>query len=309
MKRIWVIGGANLDIQATSFKPLIPMDSNPGKVTYSVGGVAHNVASNLARLGCQVNFITALSEDAFSKIVINDCKESEMSLQYCQWFPDYSTSLYLAIAQPEGEMNIAVADMDILSHMDVEKIVPLLNEMDENDLVFLDTNLTVEQIDKIVINCRGRMFCDPISTPKAGKIMPFLSQIEMLKPNLLEARYLLNDKDGGYEELLDGFRKQGLETIVISMGEDGAIARNDTEAYHLNNIAGKVVNTTGAGDSFMAGYMYGQYHERSFLESLQLAMAASSITVESLKTVSDQMNEKILMERLAAVKQGKTEIL
>ena len=142
MAGIWVIGGANLDVMATSFKPLVKADSNPGKVTYSVGGVAHNVACNLAKMGCEVKFISAFSGDAFSEIVRQECIDNHIDLTYSQQFDDYSTSLYLALAEPNGEMSIAIADMDILSHLDMDKVVPLLQQMQEDDLAFIDTNLT-----------------------------------------------------------------------------------------------------------------------------------------------------------------------
>ena len=74
MREIWVIGGANVDVMAASFKPLVEHDSNPGTVSYSIGGVAHNVACNLARMGCPVHFITALADDLFSSAVMNDCR-------------------------------------------------------------------------------------------------------------------------------------------------------------------------------------------------------------------------------------------
>ncbi|MEA4820923.1 MAG: PfkB family carbohydrate kinase, partial [Erysipelotrichales bacterium] len=57
---IYVIGGANIDIQGTPFEKLKYKDSNPGIISYSFGGVARNVAENLARLGDNVNFISVL---------------------------------------------------------------------------------------------------------------------------------------------------------------------------------------------------------------------------------------------------------
>ena len=69
MKKIYVVGGANVDVLARSFNEIVPADSNPGHVSYSFGGVAHNIACNLAKMGCYVDFVTALSNDAFGKQV------------------------------------------------------------------------------------------------------------------------------------------------------------------------------------------------------------------------------------------------
>lgn len=296
MKQIWVIGGANVDIMAASFKPLIARDSNPGTVSCSIGGVAHNVACNLAKMGCPVHFITALSDDVFASMVERECLDSGIMMEHSQHISGYSTSMYLAIAQPDGDMAIAIADMDILSHLDVEAILPLLRNMNEDDLVFIDTNLTETQIRDIVTNCRGRIFCDPISTPKAGKILPYLQNIEALKPNLLEAQSMLESDTEDPLELLKGFKKKGLDTVVISMGADGIIGYDRDGACHVSSLKTEVINTTGAGDACMAGFMYGQYQDRSFTDSVRLAVAAGTIAVNSLKTVSDDMNEDRLNE-------------
>ena len=49
-----VIGGVNIDIGGHSFQPLIPADSNPGKISVSLGGVGRNIAHNLSLLGTDV---------------------------------------------------------------------------------------------------------------------------------------------------------------------------------------------------------------------------------------------------------------
>ena len=58
-----VIGGVNIDIGGRAFGPLKMKDSNPGKVTVSLGGVGRNIAHNLRLLGTEVCLLTALGED------------------------------------------------------------------------------------------------------------------------------------------------------------------------------------------------------------------------------------------------------
>ena len=297
MRKIYVVGGANVDILARSYAPIIPADSNPGHVSYSFGGVAHNIACNLAKLGCNVEFITAISEDNFGKQVQQHCIDSGIGITHCQHFKKYSTSLYLAIVQPDGDMNVAIADMEILSHLDLEKVTKVLMEADKDDIVVIDTNLTIDQIRILVQNCPCRIFADPISTTKAIKILPFLDKLYFLKPNHLEAETLSKmpcSTINGYVDNLCFFLDKGVKNIVISLGKDGIIASNGNEAYHVANVPMDILNTTGAGDSFMAGFIYGQYHGRTFLDSLYHAMAASYITLMSNETVNPLMSEKLL---------------
>ena len=61
------IGGANIDIKAKAERALVPASSNPGAVSFALGGVARNVAHNLARLDVAVALISAVGADAFGR--------------------------------------------------------------------------------------------------------------------------------------------------------------------------------------------------------------------------------------------------
>ena len=297
MRKIYVVGGANIDIIAKSEKYLIPNDSNPGHVHYSVGGVAHNVAVNLAKIGCNVSYITALSKDSFGDRIRKDCLDSGLDISNCQEIDDCGSSLYIAICEPDGEMAVAIADMEILSHLDVGKVTAILEKLDEDDIVVLDTNLYPAQLEKLTAACKGRIYVDPISTTKAQKIVPFLNRLEMVKPNLLEAEQMVGVECGtsdDYLKILEAFTKTGVNSVVISMAADGIIAARGDEKYHLSTLNIEIVNTTGAGDAFMAGYIYGQYHGLSFVESLRYAISNSCIALMSADSVNHDNSEELL---------------
>lgn len=305
MSKIYVIGGANVDISARSFNQIVDYDSNPGKVSYSFGGVAHNIARNLSNIGCKVDYITAFSNDHFGRQLVESMRNSNISIDHSQFFDDQTTSLYLAVVEPDGDMKVAIADMEILSHLDISKLEPILKSLSDDDILVLDTNLTVEQIGKLINMADCQIFVDPISTAKAVKISGYLDKVDMLKPNRLEAEILsglkLEDKDD-YLPVLNWFIEKGCGSIVISMGKDGLIGSNGNEAYHLSNTRVEIVNTTGAGDAFMAGYVYRQHHGLGFLESLKYALANSAIALISLDTVNSKNSEEMLKKYYEKVK-------
>ena len=221
MSKIYVIGGANVDISARSFNQIVDYDSNPGKVSYSFGGVAHNIARNLSNIGCKVNYITAFSNDNFGRQLVESMRNSNISIENSQFFDDQTTSLYLAVVEPNGDMKVAIADMEILSHLDISKLEPVLKSLGKDDILVLDTNLTVEQIGQLINMADCHIFVDPISTAKAVKISGYLDKLDMLKPNRLEAEILsglkLENVDD-YLPVLDWFIEKGCRNIVISMG-------------------------------------------------------------------------------------------
>lgn len=64
-----VVGGLNRDIGGIPYRPLIARDSNPGKVSISIGGVGRNIAHNMSLLDIKVSFLTALGDDEFTDVV------------------------------------------------------------------------------------------------------------------------------------------------------------------------------------------------------------------------------------------------
>ena len=299
MSKIYVIGGANVDISARSFNQIVEYDSNPGKVSYSFGGVAHNIARNLSNIGCEVNYITAFSNDNFGRQLVESMNGSNISIDHSQFFDGQTTSLYLAVVEPDGDMKVAIADMEILSHLDINRLEPVLRSLHKDDILVLDTNLTVEQIGKLIDMADCQIFVDPISTAKAVKISGYYDRIDMLKPNRLEAEILSGlkvESEEDYLPVLNWFIKKGCKSIVISMGKDGLIGSNGREAYHLSNTKVEIVNTTGAGDAFMAGFVYRQHNGLSFLNSLKYALANSAIALISLDTVNSENSPELLNE-------------
>ena len=297
MNKVFVIGGANVDISARSYEPLRDYDSNPGKVSYSFGGVAHNIAANMAGYGLPVEYITAFSTDNWGGLLQDECVNRSISIEYSQIIPDEGTSLYLAVVEPDGEMKVAIADMEILSRLDIDRLGKVLSELDRDDLLVLDTNLTEEQIGRIIELAHCRIYADPISIAKSARIMNYLDRLEMLKPNNYEAEIMsgLRLKDeNDYENMLDWFIKQGSRSIVISMGARGVIGRKGEEAFHLSNADIEIVNTTGAGDAFLAGVVYAYTKNIPFPKTAQYGLMAARATLMSPKPVNPDIANILL---------------
>jgi len=77
-----VVGGVNVDIGGRSFAPLRPEDSNPGKVSVSMGGVGRNIAHNLALMGVDVRMLTAYGDDSHGQEVAASCARAGIDLSY-----------------------------------------------------------------------------------------------------------------------------------------------------------------------------------------------------------------------------------
>ena len=96
-----VIGGANMDIGGVSDEILIDNDSNPGTTTISLGGVGRNIAHNIALLGAEVKFITALGNDMYARQIVDNCDSLGIDIKESLYAQDAATSTYLYIADQD----------------------------------------------------------------------------------------------------------------------------------------------------------------------------------------------------------------
>ena len=90
-----------------------------------------------------------------------------------------------------------------------------------------------------------------------------------------------NGRDAYIEEYLKDKVDRGMKIAVATFGEEGSLAY-DKDGYHVGHIvpAKEVVNTVGAGDSFIAGFLYGILNDRTVEECLQKGAQVASSVVE-----------------------------
>ena len=95
--RFLVIGGANADITATTTKPFVAGDSNPGTIRLTAGGVARNIAHNLALLGDEVVFLTIFGGDVFGFLTADSCRKVGINVSLCDTAPVGTRSCFFCI--------------------------------------------------------------------------------------------------------------------------------------------------------------------------------------------------------------------
>ena len=187
---IVVIGGVNMDIGAVSRGELVSRDSNPGRVATSLGGVGRNIAHNLCLLGEEVSMVTVLGQDSFAQSVRENATAIGLDLTHSAVIPGGRTGTYLFIAGPDGDMELAVNDMDIYEHITPEFLRQRMDFINHADLVVTETNLPAASLQWLCQHCAAPILADPVSTIKAPKLAPVLGKLTALKPNRMEAELL-----------------------------------------------------------------------------------------------------------------------
>ena len=120
----------------------------------------------------------------------------------------------------------------------------------------------------------------------------------LIKPNKSELEETFNVKIKNEEDIIfyaKKLQKKGAQNVLISLGGDGAfLLTDDGKTYYSNAPKGNVINTVGAGDSMIAGFIAGFYKQNNYLEALKYGIASGSATAFGKELATKQDIEKLL---------------
>lgn len=294
-----VIGGSNIDLVGFSKEKIIFEDSNPGHLKTSLGGVGRNIADNLARLDINTQLLSALGDDVQGDELIDASMKSGIDMRHVIKSKKYATSTYLSVVDDDGNMVLALSDMESINAITINYLESHHKEIVNAKAIVMDTNLKEESIQYIFEKYQNMpIYVDTVSTTKAMKILPYLGNIHTLKPNKIEAEKLLGMTIKSDEDMIkaaQGFLEQGMKQIFISNGSKSIFYGNTDGIKKIKPKPVKMINANGAGDAFMAGLVYGFMNEMEISETVKFAMVMSKFTLESKETISPMIiREKII---------------
>lgn len=298
-----VTGGVNVDIGGSAFSALVDRDSNPGRVRMSLGGVGRNIAHNLALLGANVKLFTAFGDDLYAHHITASCNELHIDIRHALRLPDENTSIYLFISGPDGDMALAVSDMEICEKLTTDFFKERQAVLDGAQLVVTDTNLPEQSLVYLAEHCTVPLFADPVSTAKAEKLRPILGKLHTLKPNRIEAELLsgvaIRDRRS-LELAADKLLETGLKRLFLSLGSDGVFVADEQERFLQPCCPATMRNATGAGDAFMATLAWAYGEDLDLHRTAQAAAAAAAIAVEGEQTINPLLSAEAVKNRISA---------
>jgi pseudouridine kinase len=293
--KVLVIGGSVIDIFGYPHQKMIMHDSNPGYLVKSLGGVGRNIAENLCRLNIDCELISIIGKDSNGKMILDHA--SSINLKIHPIFSD-ETPIYLCLMDEHNEDLISLAVMDQNSLLTIDEIQKKDKIIKDADMIVLDTNFDVNVLEYILNTYQKPIFVDAISSQKVVKIKPYLSKITAIKLNIIEASILTNisyidlesvEKMGKY------LINEGVKEVYITLGNQGAYLISNKDTMYKRSINIKVINSTGAGDAFFAGVIYGKIKQ---LNPLSTGIANSIINLQDEKAVSSKLTEDLLIQTL-----------
>lgn len=307
---ILVIGGAHMDRRGRINGATDMGASNPGRWIEEPGGGGLNAARSLSRLGQDVRLIAPRGGDNAGERVaeaalnagIDDCPVV---------FLDRATPSYTAMLEADGNLIIALADMDLYDIFTPPRLRArsLRDSLDMARLVLCDANLPEETLTALAEEAASRRLpisAIAISPAKVVRLRPSLKHLDCLFMNTAEAQALTGERPvhpDGWPALLRG---AGLKAGVVTSGGGTAVAFDQASIATLSPPRlESIVDVTGAGDALAAGFTASRLDGANLGEALRHGTAVAALTLLSPHATAENLSCDLLKLNLALVPDAK----
>ena len=293
--KVTVIGAAIVDIYAGAVdKEIFTKGSVPARdIGMSCGGDALNEAVILSALGNSTEIISLLGDDEAGGIVKKCLDGKKVDTRKITVSSDISTGTNIVLVDGEGERYFITNPESTLRKLSKEHIIPYLEDAGEIvsfASIFVSLLLTISDMEEVFRRIKetpGRILVADMTTAKNGETIkdlePILKYIDYIIPNEKEASILTGESDPIKSSGI--FIEHGANTVIIKCGKEGCYYKNTSEEGYIPAYPdAKVIDTTGAGDSFVAGFIHGLSEGYSLQDCCRYACAVSSVVVEHMGT-------------------------
>jgi len=224
----------------------IGIDFYPARNKSFIGGCSFNIATHLSHLGANVTMVSPIGPDQWTRSIEEKITSSNIQTQFLK---RSESNLHLEIFVEQGERSFGEYQDDILRNFNWRK-----NELEALSSANLIVGPYFEEIrsfvDKVIDKCGDRVILDLHDAVNLNEddIMLLLNKVNMI--HLGTSKFSLKS--------LEKISKQSNKMISQTRGNEGSVLITpegvfEAEAAHVP----EVVDTTGAGDSYLARFIYG----------------------------------------------------
>ncbi|MDV6373592.1 carbohydrate kinase family protein [Deinococcus arenicola] len=308
MAQIIAIGGANMDLKVQTLAPATYGTSNPGRAAQTPGGVARNVAENLARLGVRVALLSAVGTDALGDGLLRQTAGAGVDVSPTLRLPDHATGTYTAVLDSGGELLIAVAAMEIMAVLTPAALAECGGILQGAVYIVADGNLPPDTLLSLLAQAEGRVVFEPVSVPKAARLLGALDAGHApwaVTPNLAELAALVGatvpDEVSAIRAAALNLHGRGVEVVWVRRGVRGSMLSVAEKAWELPAFSADVVDVTGAGDAMLGAFLAALLAGEMLPDAAREGHAAAALTVESPQTVVPDLTREAVRARLTGL--------
>lgn len=299
-----VVGVAGIDVKGRILEGPKLHTSNAGHIRTSVGGTAHNIAENLARLGQAVRLLSAVGDDRNGRRVLAQANEAGVNTSQVIITSRCRTAAYLAVMDECGEMIISVDDMAVLDLITPQTIYQKRALVRDAAMIVMDSNLSpavIQSLLKQASRYHVPVVADPTSSKLAQRLQPHLSNLLLVTPNIIEAEALSRQSIASRHDAIKAAKQlvaRGVDIAIITLAELGVVYATPDVSGHIPAVKTPIVDTTGASDALTAAVVFGLLNDFPIDEALRLGASAAALTLACTDTVCVDLSLDWLYDQL-----------
>ena len=251
--------------------------------TVSGGSVANSIVG-LSQLENKVGFIGKVNEDDLGNRYEEGLKKEKVEYFYSKKKEQLPTGTCLILITPDsertmctflgtaGKINENDIDVSVVKNSEITFLEGYLWDEGDPKKAF---NKAIQNSNKIAMSLSD-LFC--VERHKSHFLDLVKNKLDIIFANEQEVLSLIDVKN--FNEIISFGKKLG-KLIVVTRGEKGSIAINNNEVVECNIKKGlKIVDLTGAGDLFAAGFLHGYVNNLSMIQSLEKGTEMSSKVIQ-----------------------------
>ncbi len=289
------IGGINLDRKLRPLARLLPGSSNPCEAQESPGGVARNVAENLARLGQPVALIGAVGSDLSGQMLLTQAEAAGIQTAAVLRLQGSASDSYTAVLTPEGTLDLGLAAMPLVERLTPWSLTPSRALRDGAALIVADGNLPSATVQALIAAGEQGppLVLVAVSEAKMARLPQRLHGLHLLILNLGELTTVAADAASA----LAALHARGAVRVLVTRGAHGVWLSEVGQAPR--EIAAPpveaIVDVTGAGDALAAGVCLGLVRTPAdFDAAARLGLALARLTLLTPMSVHPELSPTFL---------------
>lgn len=283
MSNIGVIGSINMDLVVRA--PRFPRPGETvsgGELEMVPGGKGANQAVAAARMGQQVALFGRVGEDVFGPRLRANLESEGIDVSAVELLPEAATGVALIVLDPSGQ-NTIVSSHGANDAIKASEVEPAFDRWDAIDQLVLQMEIPLDVIETAIEAARAQGVQVVLNAaPADERARDWLAAVDVLIVNETEAELL-----SGREVVdLDSARAagqalcaEGCQTVILTLGPDGALLFTDGHVEHVPAIVVQVVDTTGAGDAFVGAFTAMRAEGGPDLTAVRYGVCAGALAV------------------------------
>lgn len=289
MRKVIVFGSFVVDLMARS--PYLPKKSETVKGSVFVmgpGGKGFNQTVACHKAGADIDFITKLGRDDFSKVCLDTMKDMGISDEYIIYSDDKTTGAALIMVDEktgDNQITVVPSSCESISDEEILEVEYLIKEADYILLQYEINQNANEKIKELAIKHDTKVIVN--TAPFIEVKDEFYDGLFMVTPNEVEAQGIsgVEVKDlTSAKKAAKIIRDKGVENVLITLGSNGVFVSDGQKEELIPAYKVEALDTTGAGDAFNGGVLAGLSEGQDIFEAAKFANVLAALSVQKMGT-------------------------